>query len=273
MMAQISLSCLVMRCVLLRNVRTSTLSVYSLTCNAASSSRSSLRSSMSSRSGMYLARSTKFIEGSRSAAAASRAPAVSSPIATSSSSSSASAAVASAPLADVSIGAASTFDVFVSLAFFAASLDASEAIARASASAASMVSLISQTFFVSASAPTPSHALSRSRIMAPRPAASVALDSAYSANCCLATWSLRLPSAASDSACARAISACSTRSAASSTPPSPSWSSSLLSSPAAMFAMRSLTRVSMRTASSRCGSSAAGWMSGGFPASLAVAPS
>ena len=152
-----------------------------------------------------------------------------------SSRSSAAAAAASAPppapLA-VSIGAASTF---VSTAAFLASLDASDAMARASASAASIVSLISKTFFVSSALPTPSHAARRSRIIEPSPAASVAFDCAYSANCCLATCSLRSPSAASDSACARAISALSIRSAASSPmAPSPSWSSKRDSSPAAM---------------------------------------
>ena len=130
--------------------------------------------------------------------------------------------------------------------------------ARASASAASIVSLISKTFFVSSALPTPSHAARRSRIIEPSPAASVAFDCAYSANCCLATCSLRSPSAASDSACARAISALSARSAASSPmAPSPSWSSRRDSSPAAM--------VDAAAARDRRSGSGCRWMPGVRP--------
>mmetsp|Transcript_43427 Transcript_43427/g.102963 ORF Transcript_43427/g.102963 Transcript_43427/m.102963 type:complete len:210 (+) Transcript_43427:1323-1952(+) len=57
-MAQMSLICACTRAVLLRHVRMSTLSVYSLTLRQASRRRSRRRSSMLSRRGMYLQRST-----------------------------------------------------------------------------------------------------------------------------------------------------------------------------------------------------------------------
>ena len=61
-----------MRCVLDRYDKTSTASVYSLTCNAASNKRNNLRSSGVKRMGMYFARSTKsVVDGAAPSALAS----------------------------------------------------------------------------------------------------------------------------------------------------------------------------------------------------------
>mmetsp|Transcript_24334 Transcript_24334/g.60482 ORF Transcript_24334/g.60482 Transcript_24334/m.60482 type:complete len:257 (-) Transcript_24334:117-887(-) len=211
-MAQISFSCSVMRPVLLRYVSTSTLSVYSETCIAASNSLSSFLSSMSRRRGMYLARSTKFMAGSRLAAAAAIAAASSSmamsPLSPLASSSIAAPAPPSPPPSPPSPPGAPAPALLTS-SMAVAAIACASALAPVAASARStMPSTIARITASSPWVPAASDAMPRTFwICSPKATDSSALALAYSANCCRATSRRRRPSLASDSACARPASA------------------------------------------------------------------
>mmetsp|Transcript_12396 Transcript_12396/g.46259 ORF Transcript_12396/g.46259 Transcript_12396/m.46259 type:complete len:206 (+) Transcript_12396:1374-1991(+) len=205
MMAHISFNCCVILCVLPRKVITSTRSVYSLTCRLASNRRNSLRSSISSRSGIYFARSVKEsadIFKEEGAMSASTGPIEGSAMSTSFAS-------FASPSPFTAVVESSPFNKRASV-LVNASASALAAIALASVSAC----FASKSSCASASVTTSDPACTEASLeIASRNARdSSAFEVAYSANCVRATSNRRLPSAASDSACALADSALSYRS-------------------------------------------------------------